>query len=504
MYSFLLLLNTFICIYFVFFSFKNLRVSPILCLSLILFTVMYSIGFIVILAFPSVFVEGYLLPDYNWTYAFPLPINNTSLYALTYVNFALFLGLILTRLINIQPDKRLENIVFVDNKNSIFLGIFLSLLIILYFCIFFYMDPTWPIIDLLKTYDNPSEVTLSWFEHRYHNFFLFYPSVMRQFLQILMPLGIFYLLGACSINKNSSIFLLSIVLLCLFSFLIIGLLKTTPILIACLEFCVFILIQKSINKKLLFFPILFALIGFYSNYFIKHYYASPPKNITSSISVTFEEDKEVSRFKEECAAFFKSSKLKMDFSEDVPQKLLEYNKEKYISPKRWTLEGRVLGRLLTGEMMDTFMVVGNEELTTYYRTHEPFIGYLKKIVGLNQTTIYQALGKILTGELQAGSISISFFYELFLLLGNLSIIPISFFIVCLSVLDHLIFRKNDFTSRASNIMIDPTFIFLLIIIAQMTLKGFIVSFFTGGFFTILGWLGLKTLYTLFTKNKPSS
>lgn len=152
--------------------------------------------------------------------------------------------------------------------------------------------------------------------------------------------------------------------------------------------------------------------------------------------------------------------------------------------------------------MDTFMIVGNEELTTYYKNNEPLLGYVKKILGSNQMTIYQQFAKILLGDLTAGSITVSFFFELFLLCGKFSVLLITLFIFSLSLLDKLIFNQDNIKmSTNQRIFVDPSFAFLTVMIPMMGLKGFMVSFFTGGFLTVLAWLTFKSifLYYLFPK-----
>ena len=95
MKNILLITNTILCFYFILYSIKNLRESTILNLSILTFSLMYSIGFLIIIFYPNVFLEDYLRPNYDFSYTFSIPKNDKPLYALTSIQSGLLFGIIL-------------------------------------------------------------------------------------------------------------------------------------------------------------------------------------------------------------------------------------------------------------------------------------------------------------------------------------------------------------------------------------------------------------------------
>ena len=520
MKNILLITNTILCFYFILYSIKNLRESTILNLSILTFSLMYSIGFLIIIFYPNVFLEDYLRPNYDFSYTFSIPKNDKPLYALTSIQSGLLFGIILSKKITFNHPNILKNTIYIDKKYSLIFGALLLIISYLYFILFFYNDPSWPLLNYLKFSTDPSMVSCTWGAIQQNKSFIFYISIMRQFLQIVMPLAGFYLLIYYYKSKNYLVLVITIIHFSIFFLLIVGLLKSTPIVLFCIELFIFGIIQKPLNKKIILISILLSCIGYYNNTLMRHFYLpslelkkslnkGDSSQLYTELQVSDTENKNYNQydmFAQHCADYFKSGKIKIDFSENEQKKLKEYvNKIRHLNKTNLlysTFIARLIGRVLVGEMMDTFMIVGNEELTTYYKNNEPLLGYVKKILGSNQMTIYQQFAKILLGDLTAGSITVSFFFELFLLCGKFSVLLITLFIFSLSLLDKLIFNQDNIKmSTNQRIFVDPSLAFLTVMIPMMGLKGFMVSFFTGGFLTLLAWLTFKSifLYYLFPK-----
>ena len=142
MKNILLITNTILCFYFILYSIKNLRESPILNLSILTFSLMYSIGFLIIIFYPNVFLEDYLRPNYDFSYTFSIPKNDKPLYALTSIQSGLLFGIILSKKITFNHPNILKNTIYIDKKYSLIFGALLLIISYLYFILFFYNDPS--------------------------------------------------------------------------------------------------------------------------------------------------------------------------------------------------------------------------------------------------------------------------------------------------------------------------------------------------------------------------
>jgi hypothetical protein len=523
-----LVFNTILFFYLIYYSITNLRKSIILSLSIFTFSLMYTIGFLSIITYPNIFAHGYLHPNYDLNYIFAIPKDNAPLYALTTVQVGLFLGLILVRKFSFTAKITLKDLIYINKPYSLYFGMLLLIVTYLYFILFFYDNPSWPLLYYLKYGSSPAKSCFIWGSVQADKPFFFYISLMRQFLQVLMPLAGFYLITYYWQVRSYLVLIIVLLHFSIFFILIAGFLKSTPVLLFFIELFIFGFIQKKINKKIIILSIILGCGGYYANMAVRYLYnyttsnsATTKTNLDQKNNSLYVEEKShevkeknykrYEKFSKYCFDYFKNGKVRVDFSPEGQEKLKQFNKKSLTITFDPTVKApysnfvaKLIGRVLVGEMMNTFMIVGNDELRAYYKENEPLIGYVKKVVGLNNMTIYQQLAKIMNGDLSSGSLTISFFFEIYLLCGVSSILIIALYVLSLSCLDRVIFnRGSNMTSENEQSFIDPSFVFLVAIIPMMGLKGFMASFFTGGCLTILLWLSFKTLLTLYIRKMAS-
>lgn len=471
----LIFYNLFISFYFLSYVIKNrfTLTSTILVLHIIL----YVIGFLVIGFNPTGPIWHYSAHDYNLNFIFPLGTGEKPLFIISIINTCIFLGIIIAQKIpflfshseNNQPSE----------KSIFYFGIILFLICTLYELARLCYIQDLPLMALFLKGGRARDVAIEWGLNK-NIPWLFYSSIERQFLQILLPLSSLFLYSAYKKNKDlKRYFLISFFTTIFFLF---SILKKTPLILYGFSIVSFCLLYKNKITDKIFLLCGVGIIGFgligmsiihYSHNFPAFFSNNNPIS-KSAESIALKKTNVITTLPKQ----FKSSKIPIDFSKNMDLEIKKYNRKHYPPRPTTGLWNYIICRIFVCEMISSFVLCENEELRNFYVEYKPFETYLQKILGTKNKTIYEIMFNVLSGLPNGGAISISAFLEFYFLWGVLGLgICIASFILLIKLDIYLLRNKNEIWICFCAIGTSP--------LIQFFFKGSLTGLFTGGLLTLL-------------------